>query len=61
LQANKTGFKRGSEKRERARPSAEPSILSSDLKIKGDIVSLGALQISGSVKGSGTTENAPLS
>jgi cytoskeletal protein CcmA (bactofilin family) len=45
------GFKRKSEKRERARPSAEPSILSGDLKIEGDIVSLGALQISGSVKG----------
>jgi cytoskeletal protein CcmA (bactofilin family) len=43
--------KRGSEKRERVRPSAVPSILSSDLKIEGDIISLGELQISGSVKG----------
>jgi cytoskeletal protein CcmA (bactofilin family) len=39
------------EKHERARPSAVPSILSSDLKIEGDIVSLGELLISGSVRG----------
>jgi cytoskeletal protein CcmA (bactofilin family) len=43
--------KRGSEKRERLRPSAVPSILSSDLKIEGEIVSFGELQISGSVRG----------
>jgi cytoskeletal protein CcmA (bactofilin family) len=36
---------------ERARPSAVPSILSSDLEIEGDIVSQGELHISGSVKG----------
>jgi cytoskeletal protein CcmA (bactofilin family) len=44
-------FKQGTEKGERARPPASPSILSSDLRIEGDIVSQGELHISGSVKG----------
>ncbi|HUC67297.1 MAG TPA: polymer-forming cytoskeletal protein [Stellaceae bacterium] len=39
------------EKHARVRPSAVPSILGSDLKIEGDIVSLGELHISGSVRG----------
>jgi cytoskeletal protein CcmA (bactofilin family) len=40
----------GTEDSERQSPAA-PSILSSDLKIEGDIVSQGELHISGSIKG----------
>jgi cytoskeletal protein CcmA (bactofilin family) len=44
--------RRGNEQGERAgRSRAAPSILSSDLKIDGDIVSQGELHIGGSVKG----------
>jgi cytoskeletal protein CcmA (bactofilin family) len=43
--------KQRSAKHERVRPSAVPSILGSDLKIEGDIVSLGEVHISGSIKG----------
>ena len=42
-------FKRGSEQVKRVRGA--PSILGSDLKIEGDIVSEGELHISGSVRG----------
>ena len=42
-------FKRGSERVERLRGA--PSILGSDLKIEGNIVSEGELHISGSVRG----------
>jgi cytoskeletal protein CcmA (bactofilin family) len=45
-------FKRGVEQAERAgRSRAAPSILGSDLKIEGDIVSQGELHIGGSVNG----------
>jgi cytoskeletal protein CcmA (bactofilin family) len=44
-------LKRRTQKGERAGHPAAPSILSSDLTIEGDIVSLGELHISGSVKG----------
>jgi cytoskeletal protein CcmA (bactofilin family) len=45
-----TGTERGGRQAPPSRPAA-PSILGSDLKIEGDIVSQGELHISGSVKG----------
>jgi cytoskeletal protein CcmA (bactofilin family) len=51
MQADKTRSKQRREKPARAKPSATPSILSSDLRIEGDVISLGDLHISGSVRG----------
>ena len=45
-----TGIEQGERQGPPSRPAA-PSILSSDLKIEGDIVSQGEVHISGSVKG----------
>lgn len=54
-----TGIERSERQGPPSRPAA-PSILSSDLKIEGDIVSQGELHISGSVKGDVVTRKLTL-
>jgi len=61
MQADKMRSKRQREKHERVRPSAVLSILGSDLEIDGDIVSLGELHISGSVRGDVVARDLTLS